>query len=85
MSVYGCNGNQVDHPHSKMMILRDNILGFKHLKGEPIHETWLRFKKLLLQRPTHGIPDKMLLGCFYRGLGPENRGVADQHSPGGLT
>jgi len=27
----------------------------------------------------------MLLECFYRGLGPENRGVADQVSPGGLT
>uniref|UniRef100_M1DWE3 Putative plant transposon protein domain-containing protein n=1 Tax=Solanum tuberosum TaxID=4113 RepID=M1DWE3_SOLTU len=34
--------------------------------------------------PTHGIRDKMLLDCFYGGLGPENRGVADQLSPVGL-
>uniref|UniRef100_M1DDZ5 Uncharacterized protein n=1 Tax=Solanum tuberosum TaxID=4113 RepID=M1DDZ5_SOLTU len=27
----------------------------------------------------------MLLDCLYRGLGPENRGVADQMSPGGLS
>uniref|UniRef100_M1DT93 Putative plant transposon protein domain-containing protein n=1 Tax=Solanum tuberosum TaxID=4113 RepID=M1DT93_SOLTU len=34
--------------------------------------------------PAYGIPDKMLLDCFYRGLGPENRGVANQLTPGGL-
>uniref|UniRef100_M1DS26 Integrase core domain containing protein n=1 Tax=Solanum tuberosum TaxID=4113 RepID=M1DS26_SOLTU len=34
--------------------------------------------------PTHGIRDKMLLDCFYRGLGLENRGVAGQLSPVGL-
>uniref|UniRef100_M1DR31 Putative plant transposon protein domain-containing protein n=1 Tax=Solanum tuberosum TaxID=4113 RepID=M1DR31_SOLTU len=37
-----------------------------------------------MQCPTHGIPDKMLLDCLYRGLGPENKGVADQLSPNGL-
>ncbi|KAH0636443.1 hypothetical protein KY289_036358 [Solanum tuberosum] len=46
--------------------------------GETIHEMWPRFKALLQQCPTHGIPDKLLLECFYRGLGPENRSIVDQ-------
>lgn len=32
MSEYGSNGNQADYPPSKMMILRDSILNFKHLE-----------------------------------------------------
>jgi len=35
------------------MTLTDSNLGFKGLEGEPIHETWLRFQKLVLQCPTH--------------------------------
>uniref|UniRef100_M1DUU0 Uncharacterized protein n=1 Tax=Solanum tuberosum TaxID=4113 RepID=M1DUU0_SOLTU len=31
------------------------------------------------------IEDNMLLDCFYKGLGPKNRGVADQMSLGGFT
>uniref|UniRef100_M1DH57 Integrase core domain containing protein n=1 Tax=Solanum tuberosum TaxID=4113 RepID=M1DH57_SOLTU len=50
MSVYGSNGNQMDHPSSKMITLRDNILEFKHLEGETIHELWLRLKSLLLSK-----------------------------------
>ena len=41
--------------------LRDNIQGFSCLEGEPIHDTWLRFKKLVLHCPTHGLPDNVLL------------------------
>ncbi|WMV42058.1 hypothetical protein MTR67_035443, partial [Solanum verrucosum] len=56
-------------PLSKMMTLRDNIQSFKRLEGKPIHDTWLRFKKLVLQCPTHGFPDNVLLQYFYRSLG----------------
>ncbi|KAK4713735.1 hypothetical protein R3W88_019642 [Solanum pinnatisectum] len=35
-------------PPSKIMSLWDSIQSFKHLEGEPLHETWLRFKKLVL-------------------------------------
>uniref|UniRef100_M1DZZ3 Integrase core domain containing protein n=1 Tax=Solanum tuberosum TaxID=4113 RepID=M1DZZ3_SOLTU len=66
------------------MILRDIIQRFKHLEGEPIHETWLRFKKLVLQCPTYGLLDNILLQYFYRSLDSVNKGVADQLSPGGL-
>ena len=43
-----------------MMTLRDSILSFKCLEGEPINETLLRFKKLVPQSPTRGLPDNML-------------------------
>ncbi|KAK4721335.1 hypothetical protein R3W88_011568 [Solanum pinnatisectum] len=71
-------------PPSKRMILRDNIQSFKSLEGEPIHETWLRFKKLLLQCPTHGLHDNLLLQYFYKSLNSVNKGVADQLVPGGI-
>uniref|UniRef100_M1DUX4 Uncharacterized protein n=1 Tax=Solanum tuberosum TaxID=4113 RepID=M1DUX4_SOLTU len=67
-----------------MMILKDNILNIQHSKDETLQELLLRYKTLLLQCPHHEIPDKMLLECFYRSVGPENRGVVDQLSPGGL-
>jgi len=54
------------------------------MNGEPLHETWLRFKKLVQQCPTHGLPDNVLLQYFYRSLDSVNKGVADQLSPGGL-
>ncbi|KAK4723998.1 hypothetical protein R3W88_026777 [Solanum pinnatisectum] len=69
---------------SKMMTLRDNIQNFKRLEGKPIHETWLRFKKLVLQCPTDGLPDNVLLQYFYICLDLVKKGVVDQHSPGGL-
>ncbi|KAK4708698.1 hypothetical protein R3W88_029623 [Solanum pinnatisectum] len=71
-------------PPLKMMALRDNIHSFNRLEGEPIHETWLRFKKLVLQCPTYGLPDNLLLQYFYRSLDLINKGVADQISPGDL-
>uniref|UniRef100_M1DNG9 Putative plant transposon protein domain-containing protein n=1 Tax=Solanum tuberosum TaxID=4113 RepID=M1DNG9_SOLTU len=48
------------------MTLRDSIQSFKRLEGEPIHETWLRFKKLELQCPTHGLPGNVLLCAGWR-------------------
>jgi len=68
-----------------MMTLRDIIQGFKCLDGEPIHETWLWFKKMVLQCQTYGLPDNVLLQYFYRSLHSVNKGLADQLSPGGLT
>uniref|UniRef100_M1DDY2 Uncharacterized protein n=1 Tax=Solanum tuberosum TaxID=4113 RepID=M1DDY2_SOLTU len=44
----------------------------------------LKFQAVLQPFPSHGITDKGLLECFYRGLGPENRGIADQLCEGGL-
>uniref|UniRef100_M1DC90 Integrase core domain containing protein n=1 Tax=Solanum tuberosum TaxID=4113 RepID=M1DC90_SOLTU len=82
MSISCSNGDQMDHPLLRLMILRDNIQTFKQLEGKTIHELWPRLKALLQQCLTHEIPDKMLLECFYKGLGPEHKKVVDQLSPG---
>lgn len=50
-----------------------------------MHESWLRFKKLVLEYPTHGLSDNVLLQYFYRSLDPLKKGVADKISPRGLT
>ena len=67
-----------------MLKLRDSIQNFKRVDGEPLHEMWLRFQKLLLQCPNHGVPDNVLLQYFYRSLDTVNKGVADQLVRGGL-
>jgi len=67
-----------------MVKLRDQIQNFKRIEGEPLHETWLRFQKLLLQSLTHGFPDHFLLQYFYYSLDSITTGVVDQLSQGGL-
>ena len=67
-----------------MLKLRDNIQNFKRVDGEPLHEAWLRFQRLLLQCPSHGVPDNLLLQYFYRSLDTINKGIADQLVRGGL-
>uniref|UniRef100_M1DQP7 Uncharacterized protein n=1 Tax=Solanum tuberosum TaxID=4113 RepID=M1DQP7_SOLTU len=78
MSVNGDNGYQMDHPLLRLLNLRDNLLMFKQLGGKTIHEMWSRFKAILQQCLTDGMPDKLLLECFYRGFGPENRSAANK-------
>jgi len=61
-----------------MLKLRDNIQNLMRVDGEPIHETWLRFQKLLLQCPTHGLWDNVLLQYFYPSLDIVNKGIDNQ-------
>lgn len=51
---------------SKMIKLRGDIQNFKRLNGEHIHESWICFKRWLLQCPNCGILDKLLIQCFCR-------------------
>lgn len=67
-----------------MTTLRDNIKSLKYLEGKPIRETWLKFKKLVLQYKTHGLLDNILLQYFYWYLDSVNKGVADPLSLGDL-
>uniref|UniRef100_M1DHH8 Uncharacterized protein n=1 Tax=Solanum tuberosum TaxID=4113 RepID=M1DHH8_SOLTU len=73
---------QMDHLLVEVMRFRDNILTFKHLEEELFYESWLRFKALLLQCPTHEVPDQVLLECFYRSLNFGSKGLIDQLIPG---
>ncbi|WMV41744.1 hypothetical protein MTR67_035129 [Solanum verrucosum] len=72
MSVIG-DCEQMDHLLIEVMRFRDNILTFKQLEGE-----------LLIQFPTHEIPDLVLLEYFYRSLSSESKGLIDQLISGGL-
>ncbi|WMV41206.1 hypothetical protein MTR67_034591 [Solanum verrucosum] len=71
-------------PPSKMVNLSNNIRNFKRVDGEPIHETWLRFQKLLLQCLTHGLSGNVILQYFYQSLDSVNKGVADHLSQEGI-
>ncbi|KAK4707005.1 hypothetical protein R3W88_033444 [Solanum pinnatisectum] len=51
-------------PPSKMMSLWDSIQSFKRLEGEPLHETWPRFKKLVLQCRTHVVANQLSPGSL---------------------
>ncbi|XP_049372836.1 uncharacterized protein LOC125837808 [Solanum verrucosum] len=77
LSISARNGDPIDHPPLKMMMLRDNLISFSKLKGESVYEFWQTFKPFLQRCPTHGIPDKMPLECLYpeseEGLRDESR------------
>uniref|UniRef100_M1DTE5 Uncharacterized protein n=1 Tax=Solanum tuberosum TaxID=4113 RepID=M1DTE5_SOLTU len=75
---------QMDHLPVEVMRFWDNILTFKQLEGELFHKSWLMFKALLIQCPTHEIPDLLLLECLYRSLNSRSKGLIDQLIPGGL-
>ena len=83
MSIHDGDGGPMEHLPVEVMRFRDHILNFKHLEEEPFHESWLRFKTLLIQCPTHEIPDLVLLECFYRGISSENREIMNQLMPTG--
>uniref|UniRef100_M1DYB5 Retrotransposon gag protein n=1 Tax=Solanum tuberosum TaxID=4113 RepID=M1DYB5_SOLTU len=83
MSIHDGKGGPMEPLPAEAMRLREHILNFKHLEGEPFHESWLRFKTLLIHCPTHEMPDLILLECFYRGLSSENREIMNQLMPSG--
>ena len=61
-------------PPSKMLKLHDNIQNFKRVDGEPLHEAWLQFQRLLLQCPSHGVSDNLLIQYFIGVLTQSTRG-----------
>lgn len=61
-----------------MIKLRRNIDIFRSVDDEPLHKAWKLFRKLLLQRPTHGIPSHLLLQYFYVSLSVINKSIANQ-------
>uniref|UniRef100_M1DTN5 Uncharacterized protein n=1 Tax=Solanum tuberosum TaxID=4113 RepID=M1DTN5_SOLTU len=39
---------------------------------------WLKFQVVLHPCPKHGMSNKVLLKCFYKGHGPKNRSTSNQ-------
>uniref|UniRef100_M1DLF5 Uncharacterized protein n=1 Tax=Solanum tuberosum TaxID=4113 RepID=M1DLF5_SOLTU len=82
--------------HSKCEEAEGQSRKFERLNPSPsptqfaLESEWAKVEAVLNEatrrsRETELIRDNMLLECFYRGLGPENRLVGDQISLGGLT
>ncbi|XP_021825085.1 uncharacterized protein LOC110766130 [Prunus avium] len=60
------------------------IVEIQQLDGEPFHEYWERYKKLLNSCPNHNIPEWLLMHCFYKGLLDLDRTIVDATSGGSL-
>ncbi|BFG31155.1 hypothetical protein CerSpe_174290 [Prunus speciosa] len=60
------------------------IVEIQQLDGEPFHEYWERYKKLLNSCPNHNIPEWLLMHCFYKGLLDLDRMIVDATSGGSL-
>lgn len=66
------------------MNLKDSIQSLMLLEGDPIHEIWMRLKKLVLQFPSHGLRENCVAIIHLLKLEFRKKGVADQLSPGVL-
>uniref|UniRef100_M1DTJ7 Uncharacterized protein n=1 Tax=Solanum tuberosum TaxID=4113 RepID=M1DTJ7_SOLTU len=77
-------GYHTDHPLLKLLNLMDNLPTFKQAANDTIQEMRLKFQSVLQPCLSHEISDKMLLECFYRGLGPEYRSIAYQPFESGM-
>ncbi|KAL1826556.1 hypothetical protein ACET3Z_004968 [Daucus carota] len=71
-------------PMAKTAAMRNAITQFSQLSGETLCEAWERYKEMLRKCPHHGMPDWMVINCFYNGLGPQTRPMLDAASDGAL-
>ncbi|XP_063948069.1 uncharacterized protein LOC135152167 [Daucus carota subsp. sativus] len=71
-------------PMAKTTAIRNSITQFSQLSGETLCEAWERYKEMLRKCPHHGMPDWMVINCFYNGVGPQSRPMLDAASGGAL-
>ncbi|XP_075083231.1 uncharacterized protein LOC107825674 [Nicotiana tabacum] len=70
------------HPPNKTAQQIDEIVSFKQKPMETLHETWSRFKGMLVMCPHHGIPEQMLGQRFYMGLSDGLKNIVDASAGG---
>nr|XP_009782928.1 PREDICTED: uncharacterized protein LOC104231610 [Nicotiana sylvestris] len=70
------------HPPNKTAQQIDEIVSFKQKPMETLHETWGRFKGMLVMCPHHGIPEQMLGQRFYMGLSDGLKNIVDASAGG---
>lgn len=75
----------MDNTKLKLLNRRDNLLTFRKVGGETIHEIWQRFQKIFQTCPTHGMSNELLLEFFYRGLSLKNRSTVNHLFAGCLV
>ncbi|XP_008232773.1 PREDICTED: uncharacterized protein LOC103331871 [Prunus mume] len=66
----------------KTDMLRDKILLFAQQDDESFCEAWERFNGLLNQCPHHGIPLKLQMRMFYKGLTPSSHNIVTNFAGG---
>ncbi|CAB4279322.1 unnamed protein product [Prunus armeniaca] len=71
-------------PSQRTRKIRKEIVEIQQLDGEPFHEYWERYKKLLNSCPNHNIPEWLLMHCFYEGLLDLDHMIVDATSGGSL-
>ena len=71
-------------PMAKTAAIRNAIIQFSQQSEESLCEAWERYKEMLRKCPHHGMPDWMVINCFYNGLGAQSRPMLDAASGGAL-
>ena len=71
-------------PMAKTAAIRNALTQFSQQSGESLCEAWERYKEMLRKCPHHGMPDWMVINCFYNGLGWQSRPIVDAASGGAL-
>lgn len=67
---------------SRILQLKDEIYNFRQLNSEKIYETWLTFKKKLINVTNHRTLECNLLEIFYRALNIYTKDVVDTLTSG---
>ena len=70
------------YSHQKTTELRTKIATYSQIEGEPFHEAWDIFKKLLMQCPHHHYPLQLQNQLFYDGLTPQCQYMVDNAAGG---
>lgn len=71
-------------PMAKTAAMRNALTQFSQQSGETLCEAWERYKEMLRKCPHHGMPEWMVINCFYNGLGWQSRPIVDAASGGAL-
>ncbi|XP_074373982.1 uncharacterized protein LOC141714358 [Apium graveolens] len=64
----------------KTAAIRIALTQFAQQSGESLYQAWERDKEMLKKCPHHGMPDWMVINCFYNGLGAQSRPMLDAAS-----
>ncbi|XP_075088472.1 uncharacterized protein LOC142170456 [Nicotiana tabacum] len=66
----------------RLLLFPFSVTGVAQKPMETLHETWSRFKGMLVICPHHGIPDQMLGQRFYMGLSDSMKNIVDASAGG---
>ncbi|XP_074343484.1 uncharacterized protein LOC141682685 isoform X1 [Apium graveolens] len=71
-------------PMAKITTIWNALTQFAQQSGKSLCEAWDCYKEMLRKCHHHGIPDWMIINCFYNGLCAQSRLMFDAASGGAL-